>query len=83
MKEMKLISNNRYRPKNPVIEQNNKASKLFKIPEGKALDDVLDIKASVLASIIWLKPLDDPVINIPPIINSKKIIEDKLPPANK
>ena len=59
------------------------ASKIFKIPEGNGLDDVLDISASVLDSITWLNPFEDPVINIPPISNSKKTIEDKLPPASK
>ena len=59
------------------------ASKIFKIPEGNGLVDVLDIRASVLDSITWLNPFEDPVINIPPIINSKKTIEDKLPPASK
>ena len=59
------------------------ASKLFKIPEGSGLVDVLVISASVLDSIIWLNPFEEPVINIPPIINSKKTIDDKFPPANK
>ena len=59
------------------------ASKLFRIPDGSGLVDVLVISASVLDSITWLKPLEEPVINIPPIINSKKTIEDKLPPASK
>ena len=83
IKELKFISNNRYSPKKPIIEQNKMASKMFKIPEGSGLVDVLDIRASVLDSIIWLKPFEDPVINTPPIINSKKTIEDKLPPASK
>ena len=59
------------------------ASKLFRIPDGSGLVDVLVISASVLDSITWLKPLEEPVINIPPVINSKKTIEDKLPPASK
>ena len=59
------------------------ASKLFRIPDGSGLVDVLVISASVLDSITWLKPLEEPVINIPPIINSKNTIEDKLPPASK
>ena len=59
------------------------ASKLFKIPEGSGLVDVLVISASVLDSIIWLNPFEEPVINIPPIINSKKTIDDKFPPASK
>ena len=52
IKELKLMSNKRYRPKNPIIEQNNMASKIFRIPDGSGLVEVLIISASVFDSII-------------------------------
>ena len=52
--------------------QNVKASAILKTLEGSGLENVLDINSSVLCSIIWLNPLEDPVINIPPKIKFKK-----------
>ena len=51
--------------------QNVKASAILKTLEGSGLENVLDINSSVLCSIIWLNPLEDPVINIPPKIKFK------------
>ena len=51
--------------------------------EGRGLEDVLDIKASVLTSIIWLNPLEAPVIKIPPRINFKNTKDPRFPSASK
>ena len=74
---------NKYKPKTPVLIQNSKDSHLFNIFEGSGLEEVLDINSSVLASIIWLNPFDDPVIKIPPKISFKKVKEERFPSANR
>ena len=62
----------RYSPIDPVSMQNIKASAILKTFEGSGLENVLDINSSVLCSIIWLNPFEDPVINNPPKIKFKK-----------
>ena len=59
------------------------ASETLKTLEGSGLENVLDINSSVLCSMIWLKPLEDPVIKIPPRIKFRNIYDLRLPSANK
>lgn len=70
--ELKLILARRYKPKTPVMMQKMRASGILKTLEGSGLENVLDINSSVLCSIIWLKPLEDPVIKTPPRIKYRK-----------
>lgn len=63
--------------------QKVRASETLKTLEGSGLENVLDINSSVLYSIIWLKPLEDPVIKTPPRIKFKNIYDARLPSANK
>ena len=63
--------------------QKMRASGILKTLEGSGLENVLDINSSVLYSIIWLKPLEDPVIKTPPRIKFKNIYDVRLPSANK
>ena len=79
----KLILASRYKPKTPVIMQKVRASGILKTLQGSGLDKVLDINSSVLCSIIWLNPLEDPVISMPPRIKFKKVYDVRLPSANK
>ena len=52
-------------------------------PLGSGLEDVLVINASLLLSIIWLKPFDEPTTKNPPMIRSKNVVSENTSKAIK